>query len=68
MWYLVLLKYYVGYTTERDTTETTPGTGNTNRTKDTIREITKTGMTITKIDTGLTAEGDPTNTNTIETN
>ena len=40
----------------------------TNQTKDMIREVTKTGMITIKIDTGLTTEGDPKSTNTIETN
>ena len=42
----------------------------TNNNKDTNREIrtTQTGMTITKIETGLTTEGDQTNINTTETN
>ena len=42
----------------------------TSNNKDTNKEIrtTQTGMTITKIETGLTTEGDQTNTNTTETN
>ena len=42
----------------------------TNNNKDMNREIrtTQTGMTITKIETGSTTEGDQKNTNTTETN
>ena len=58
------------HTTDRDTTEITIATRDTNITKDTIRETktTKTGMITIKIDRGLTTEGDQTNTNTKETN
>ena len=63
-------------TTDKDTTETTTETGDTNQTKDTIRtkdmireiKATKTGVITIKIDTGSTTEGDPTNTSTTETN
>ena len=60
----------VTHTTDKDTTETTTETGDTNRIKDTIREIKTitTGMITIKIDTGSTTEGDPTNTSTTETN
>ena len=55
------------HTTDRDTTETTTGTGDTNQTTDTIRETKtiKTGMITIRIGTGLTT--DLTNTNTTET-
>ena len=57
-------------TTDRTTTETTAETEVTSNKQGTNREIrnTKTGMTIIKIETGLTTEGDQTNTNTTETN
>ena len=57
-------------TTDRTTAETMAETEITNNNQDMNREIrtTQTGMTITKIDTGSTTEGDQTNTNTIETN
>ena len=57
-------------TTDKDTTETTTETGDTNRTKDMIREIktTTTGMITIKIDTGSTTEGDQINTSSTETN
>ena len=57
-------------TTDRTTAETTTVTEITNNNKDTNREIrtTQTGMTVTKIETGSTTEGDQTNTNTTETN
>ena len=66
-------------TTGRTTAETTAGTEITNNIQDMNREIktTQTGMTIirieigmtrTKTDTGSTAEGDQTNTNTTGTN
>ena len=60
----------VTHTTDRDITERTTGTGDTNQTKDTIRETktTRTGMITIKIDTGSTTEGDPTNISTTETN
>ena len=58
------------HTTDRDTTETTTEILDINTSQDTNREIktTKTGMIITKIETGSTTEGDQTNTNTTETN
>ena len=58
------------HTIDRDSTGTTIEAGDTNTTKDTSREIktTKTGMITIKIDTGLTTEGDQTNTNTTEIN
>ena len=67
---VTVIQVAVTHTTDRDTTGTTTETGDTNRTKDTIREIkaTKTGMITIKIDTGWTTEGDPTNTSTTETN
>ena len=66
-------------TTGRTTAETMAGTEITSNNQDTNRETktTQTGMTIfkieigmttTKTDTGLTTEGDQTNTNTTETN
>ena len=57
-------------TADKATTETTTGTEATSRTRDTSKEIrtTKTGMITTKIEIGLTTEGDQTNTNTTETN
>ena len=57
-------------TTDRTTAETTTETEITNNNKDMNREIrtTQTGMTITKIETGSTTEGDQTNINTTETN
>ena len=57
-------------TTEKDTTGTTIETEDTNTTQDMNRETitTRTGMTIIKIETGLTTEGDLTNINTTETN
>ena len=58
------------HTTDKATTETTAETEVTSNNRDTSREIkiTKTGMTTTKIETGLTIEEDQTNTNTTETN
>ena len=55
---------------ELTTTETTIGAGDTNRAIGMNRKakITKTGMITIKTGTGLTTEGDQTNTNTIETN
>ena len=57
-------------TTDRTTAKTTTETEITNNNKDTNREIrtTQTGMTITKIETGSTTEGNQTNINTTETN
>ena len=57
-------------TTDRTTAETMAETEITNNNQGTNREIrtTQTGMTITKIETGLTTEGDQTNINTTETN
>ena len=57
-------------TTERTTAETMAETEITNNNQDMNREIrtTQTGMTITKIETGSTTEGDQTNINTTETN
>ena len=57
-------------TADKATTGTTTGTEVTSRTSDMNKEIqtTKTGMIITKIEIGLTTEGDQTNTNTTETN
>ena len=54
----------------QNTAETTAETEITNNNKDTNREIrtTQTGMTITKIETGSTTEGDQTNINTTENN
>ena len=54
----------------RTTAEMMAETEITNNNQDTNREIrtTQTGMTITKIETGLTTEGDQTNINTTETN
>ena len=58
------------HTADRDTTETTTETGDTNKTQDMTREIqiTKTGTVTVKMETGSTTEGDPTNTNITETN
>ena len=55
--------------TDRDTKETTTEIGDTNTTQDKNKETrtTKTGMITIKIETGLTKEGDRTNTNTTET-
>ena len=55
---------------DRDTTETTIGTGDTNKTQDMTREIqtTKTGMITIKIETGSITEEDPTNINITEIN
>ena len=55
---------------DRDTTETTTETGDTNKTQDMTREIqnTKTGMITIRIETGSTTEEDPTNINITETN
>ena len=57
-------------TTDRTTTETTAETEVTSNNRGMSREIrtTQTGMTITKIETGLTTEEDQTNTNTTRTN
>ena len=57
-------------TTDRTTAETAAEIEITNNNKDTNKEIrtTQTGMTITKIETGSTTEGDQTNINTTETN
>ena len=61
-------------TTDRTTAETTAGTEITNNNQDTDRETgmkiikIEIGMTITKIDTGSTTEGDQININTTETN
>ena len=57
-------------TTDRTTTETMAETEVTSNNRGTNREIrtTQTGMTITKIETGLTTEEDQTNTNTTGTN
>ena len=57
-------------TIDRITAETMAETEITNNNQDTNREIrtTQTGMTITKIETGSTTEGDQTNINTTETN
>ena len=56
--------------TDKGITGTTIETEDTNTTQDTNRETktTKTGMITIKIETGLTTEGDQTNTNTTETN
>ena len=50
------------HTTDRDTTETATGTGDTNRTIDTIRKAKtiKTGMITIKTGTGSTTEEDQT--------
>ena len=58
------------HTTDKATTETTAETEVTNNNQDTNKEtkITKTGMITIKIETGLTIEGDQTNTNITETN
>ena len=58
------------HTADKVITETTIGTEVTSRTRDMNKEIltTKTGMITTKIEIGLTTEGDQTNTNTTETN
>ena len=57
-------------TTDRTTAETVAEIEITNNNKNMNKEIrtTQTGMTITKIETGLTTEGDQTNINTTETN
>ena len=57
-------------TTDRTTTETTVQTEVTGSNQGMNREIrtTQTGMTITKIETGLIPEEDQTNTNTAGTN
>ena len=57
-------------TIDRTTAETMVEIEITSNNKDTNKEIrtTQTGMTITKIETGSTTEGDQTNTNTTETN
>ena len=56
-------------TTDKDTTEITIKTEDTNTTQDTSKEATttRTGMIVIKIETGLTTEGNLTNTNTTET-
>ena len=58
------------HTTDRDTTETTIETGDTNTTQDMNREAktTKTGMITIKIETGLTTKEDQTNTSITGTN
>ena len=55
---------------DKDSTETTQETRDTNKRRDTIRETkaTRTGMKTTRTETGLTTGGDQINTNTIETN
>ena len=57
------------HTTDKATTEITIETEATNRIQGTTKETrtTKTGMTITRIETGLTTEVDQINTNTTET-
>ena len=57
-------------TIDRTTAETTVEIEITNNNKDTNKEIrtTRTGMTITKIETGSITEGDQTSINTTETN
>ena len=57
-------------TIDKDTTGTTIETGDINITRDINRETTatKTGMRAFTIETGLTTEGDQTNTNITETN
>ena len=57
-------------TTDRTTAETMAETETTNNNQGMSREIrtAQTGMTIIKIETGLTTEGDQTNINTTETN
>ena len=56
-------------TTDKGTTGITIETEDTNTPQDTNKEVTttRTGMAIIKIETGLTAEGNLTNTNTTET-
>ena len=58
------------HTTDKDTTEITIETEDTNTTQDMNKEATttRTGMIVIKIETGLTTEGNLTNSNTIETN
>ena len=58
------------HTTDKDTTEITIETEDTNTTQDMNKEATttRTGKIIIKIKTGLTTEGNLTNTNTTETN
>ena len=55
---------------DKVSTETTTETEDTNNNRDTNREIrtTRTGMTTTKIERGLTTEEDQTNINTTEIN
>ena len=55
---------------DKDSTETTAETGDTNKHRDTIREIktTRADTRTTRTETGLITEGDQINTNTIETN
>ena len=57
------------HTTDKATTETTIETEATNRIRGMTKETrtTKTGMTITMIETGLTTEDNQINTNTTET-
>ena len=58
------------HTTDKVTIGITTETGDTNTTQDMNKEVTttRTGMKIIKIETGLTTEGNLTNTNTTETN
>ena len=58
------------HTTDKDTIGITIEIEDTNPTKDLNKEVTttRTGMIIIKIETGLTTEGNLTNTNTTETN
>ena len=58
------------HSTNRDTTETTIETGDTNITQDMNREAktTKTDTMIIKTETGLTTEEDQTNISITETN
>ena len=60
------------HTTDKDTIGITIEIENTNTTQDTNNEVTTTrtgrSMIIIKIETGLTTEGNLTNTNTTETN
>ena len=57
-------------TIDKGTTEITIETEDINRTQDMNKEATatRTGMIVTKIETGLTTEGNLTSTNTTETN
>ena len=56
------------HTVDKASTETTVETEDTNNNRNTNREIrtTRTGMTTTKIETGLTTEEDQININTTE--